>query len=280
MSDDQANNITRVGCVSYLNTLPLIDGLDRLANLSLSYSVPSALLGRLLAGEIDLGLISTIDYQLARKPLRLVGAGMIGCDGPTLTVRVYSAVPADQITTVHVDRESHTSVALMRIILREMHGRDVDIIEFDARQRRTEGRGDPQPETMLLIGDKVVTDSPPTGRYSHQLDLGEAWHALTGLPFVYAVWMCRDDLDEKQARQIATAAAVLDRQRRHNVERIDQLLARSAVPRGWPIDLARAYLTDMLRFAVGQRERQAIEVFFDKANQAGLTPRRRPTTWL
>ena len=56
----------------------------------------------------------------------------------------------------------------------------------------------------LLIGDKVVTDAPPTDRYPHQMDLGEAWKDLTGLPFVYAMWMCRGPRTGDQARSKGT----------------------------------------------------------------------------
>ncbi|HEB60635.1 MAG TPA: hypothetical protein ENJ06_02320, partial [Phycisphaeraceae bacterium] len=242
MSNDCERKPLRLGCVSYVNTLPLIDGLDDLADFQMRRSIPSALIDLMAAGDIDLGLISTIDYQRSEIPLQLLTAGMIGCDGPTLTVRIYSAVPVSEITNVHVDRDSHTSIALMQIILQEMHGIQPAITPYDTRERIAENKVIEWPETMLMIGDKVVTDSPPAVRYPHQLDLGEAWHAMTDLPFVYALWMCRADLSEEMRQRIRTASAVLDRQRRHNLERLEQFISRIAVPRGWPRDLARTYL--------------------------------------
>ena len=279
MSNDCERKPLRLGCVSYVNTLPLIDGLDDLADFQMRRSIPSALIDLMAAGDIDLGLISTIDYQRSEIPLQLLTAGMIGCDGPTLTVRIYSAVPVSEITNVHVDRDSHTSIALMQIILQEMHGIQPAITPYDTRERIAENKVIEWPETMLMIGDKVVTDSPPAVRYPHQLDLGEAWHAMTDLPFVYALWMCRADLSGEMRQRIRTASAVLDRQRRHNLERLEQFISRIAVPRGWPRDLARTYLTQMLRFAVGPREKKAIGLFFDLSRKHGLIPRHRPVEW-
>src|SRR5262249_20813210 len=142
----------------------------------------------------DMGLVSLIDYARSPEPLILIPAGMIGCDGPTLTVRLFSAVEPRRIRQVHADTESHTSVALAKLVLAQQYGRgDVELVNFDARSLRAGDDDKNWPETLLLIGDKVVTDAPPAERYPHQVDLGEAWKALTGLPFVYAVWMCRAD---------------------------------------------------------------------------------------
>jgi chorismate dehydratase len=271
---------TRIGCVSYVNTLPLIHGLDKLAGFELIPAVPAALLDQLVRGETDIALVPIVDFQRSSKPLQLIPAGMIGCDGPTYTVRLYSSCPPAEITTVHADIDSHTSVILMQILLREMHNVTPRIVPFNARERTAEGKVIEWPDAVLMIGDKVVTDSPPSVRYPYQLDLGEAWRVMTDLPFVYAMWMCRDQLTDDQARRIGAAAATLDRQRRHNLQRIDQFIALAASPRGWPTDLARRYFTEMLRYAVGPREREAVDVFFDKAHQLGLLPRRRETTWL
>ncbi|MFG0252187.1 MAG: MqnA/MqnD/SBP family protein, partial [Phycisphaerales bacterium JB038] len=69
-----AGNPVRVGCVSFVNTLPLIDGLERLADFELVPTVPAELIGLLEAGRIDLGLISIIDYQRSKDPLALIPA--------------------------------------------------------------------------------------------------------------------------------------------------------------------------------------------------------------
>jgi chorismate dehydratase len=262
----------RLGIVSFLNTLPLVDGLERCADLELRRSVPSLLLGQLLRGEVDAALCSSIDYQRSGEPLAALPCGLLGCTGRTLTVRLYSAVPIERVACVHCDTDSHTSVVLMQVLLREMHGLRPELVDFDAREHVAGNRPLDWPETMLLIGDKVVTDSPPAVRYPHQLDLGEAWAARTGLPFVFALWMARRSADPAA---LAAVSAVLDRQRRHNRERLDLVVRRKAPGRGWPTDLAGTYLKEMLDFEVTADRVRGLDLFFDKAFDLGLIERRR-----
>ena len=263
----------RLGVVSFLNTLPLIDGLERLADVELRCTVPSLLLEKLMTDEVDVALCSSIDYQRSPTPLVIVPAGLLGCDGATLTVRLYSSVEIPSISRVYCDTDSHTSIALMQILLEELHGIEPQLVDYDAREQVAENRLVDRPETMLLIGDKVVTDSPPASRYPHQVDLGAAWRALTGLPFVFGLWLAKRDADRSR---IATAAAILDRQRRHNRERLDLIIHRQAHQRRWPVDLAGGYLKEKLAFELTASRRAGLELFFDMAYEHGLIEQRRP----
>lgn len=263
----------RLGCVSFVNTLPLIDGLEELPEIDLRFSVPSLLLEQLRRDDVDVALSSSIDYQRSPEPLTILPAGLLGCNGPTLTVRLYSTVPIERITRVYCDTDSHTSIALMRILLREMYELEPELIEYDAREHVANNRPIDWPETVLLIGDKVVTDSPPAVRYPHQFDLGGAWKSHTGLPFVFALWMAKQSFD---AERIALAEAILDRQRRHNIERIDRIITQRAVQRNWPADLAGEYLKQRLTFDFTPEHIKAIETFFAKADEHGLIDEQRP----
>lgn len=272
----------RVGIVKYLNTTPLVDGLEKLPQLALVPAAPSRLAGMLRSGEVDLALVSVIDAAGAggagAADLSMLSCGMIGCDGPTLTVRVFSAVPPERVTTLAADTDSHTSIALAQVILKRAYGRSVKVVAFDARERVARGGERPNqhewPETLLMIGDKVVTDSPPAVRYPYQLDLGEEWKKLTGLPFVYAIWMCRstDVENPAQRERLSVATALLDRQLRHNLTRMDRIILEKASVFRWPPDLARKYLGELLRYRVGEREREAARRFFAECVSADLIP--------
>ncbi|HVZ94997.1 MAG TPA: menaquinone biosynthesis protein [Phycisphaerales bacterium] len=268
--------------MSFLNTLPLIEGLGKLEDARLTLTAPSRLIDLLLGDEIDIGLVSIIDAQRAPTgtPLAIVPCGMIGCDGPTMTVRLFSRRPPNEIGELHADVDSHTSVALARIILEKSFGAKPRLVDFDAESFLAGDRS-PSPEewpgAMLMIGDKVVTHSPPVTLYPHQLDLGEEWKKLTGLPFVYAAWMCRAGIAGSEL--VRTAAALLDRQRRHNATRLDWIVEARAPVRGWPAGLARTYLRDLLRFEVTPRHVEAVERFFDLAHECGVIAERRPTLW-
>lgn len=263
----------RLGVVSFINTLPLIDGLEHLRDVELRHSVPSLLLDQLQAGEVDVALCSSIDYQRSSRPLAVLPVGMLGCDGPTLTVRLYSSTPIAELCRVYCDTDSHTSIALLRILLTEQYGLSPELVDYNAREHVAANKPLDWPEAMLLIGDKVVTDSPPAVRYPHQLDLGAAWVEYTGLPFVFAVWLADAATDETLLR---TAAAVLDRQRRHNLERIDWMVQHRAVPRRWPADLASDYLKSHIAYELTGARRAGLELFFTKAHQHGLIQHARP----
>ena len=288
----------RIGCVQYLNTLPLIEGLRAWNDCAVETAVPSRLIGMLLDGRVDVALASVIDCAKTAgggaARVTLLPAGMIGCDGPTLTVRLFSQVPIDRIERVCVDTDSHTSAALVQVIMQRMFARRVRVVDFDARERMVvtsemtresasggpppdplpPGGGGEWPEAVLLIGDKVVTDAPPASMYPHQLDLGEAWKKLTGLPFVYAVWMCR--AGEENTPLVQTAAAMLDRQRRHNHTRLDWVVASRASEKHWPEDLAAKYVGAYLKYDVGEAEREAVAKFLRWSAELGLCEKAEP----
>ncbi|MDP1663043.1 MAG: MqnA/MqnD/SBP family protein [Phycisphaerales bacterium] len=284
----------RIGSVKYLNTLPLVEGLAANRDLEVISAVPAKLGAMLAEGAVDVALASIVDFATSPVPLCMLPVGGIGCDGPTLTVRMFSQVPLERVETLHADTDSHTSVLLARVLLARCFGRDVRVVDFDARERVSvgessasakpphparkaeppspaePGEGGEWPRTLLLIGDKVVTDSPPAVRYPHQLDLGEQWKAWTGLPFLYAVWMCRAaDVDELRIR---TTAALLDRQRLRNVQRTSWLIDRAVDDRRWPRDLAVRYVTDYLRYEVGPRQREAVARFLTECAALNLLP--------
>lgn len=257
----------RIGCVKYLNTLPLVEGLGANAGLRLRGAAPAELGGMLGRGEIDVGLVSLVDYASSAVPLALMSCGGIGCDGATLTVRVFSRVPAGQIRELHADIESHTSVVLAQVVLARAFGNRVKVVGFDAC-----AHGGEWPEAVLLIGDKVVSDAPPGEVYGYELDLGEQWKALTGLPFVYAAWMCRGE--DAGAEWVREVGRLLERQRLRNTMRTGWLIDKAVQEHRWPRELAVRYVTEYLRYEIGAGQREGIARFFAEGVALGLLPGR------
>lgn len=254
----------RVGCVSYLNAKPLIAGLDDEPGVEVRTDVPARLLADLESGEVDIALCPVFDFFSSRHELAFVPVGAIGCQGPTLTVRLYSQVPIEQITTLHADTDSHTSVALAQVLLAKLFAARPRIVEYDARERTAEGRLAESPQAMLLIGDKVVTGSPLAVQYPHQMDLGEGWHELTGLPFVFAMWLTRTD------RDLGSLPARLSARLEANLPQRLLIAERYASRHGWPSDLAEHYLIDVLRYRVGEYELEAVSRFGQLVSELGL----------
>jgi chorismate dehydratase len=260
----------RLGVVRYLNTRPLLAGLESLQDLRLRPEVPADLVGALERGEVDAALCSSIDYQRSSRDLVLLPVGLLGCDGPTLTVQVFSRRPLDRIETLHADLDSHTSRALVQVVLAERFG--IRPVMLDA----TLPAGDLSVEAILQIGDKVVLDAPSLADYPHRLDLGEAWKEATGLPFTFACWMAPRPQDDHARSRLATLAAVLDHQRRRNAARLAWLARSEAGPRGWPADEAERYLCRLLRFEWNAAQRAGLELFWQKAAAMGLIGSVRP----
>jgi chorismate dehydratase len=251
--------VIRVAAVSFLNARPLIWGLDRDPRIELKLDVPSRLIDHLRSGDSDVALLPTIDYQRL-DGVSVVPAGGIGSDGHTLTVRIFARQPIETIRTLACDTDSHTSVALARIVLAERHGVRPELIELRQRQDRPD-------EARLLIGDKVIAEAPQG--FSYQYDLGDEWKQMTGLPFVFAVWTARGGVELGDLPQRLAAA------RREGLANVAAIVAADAAPKGWPADLARQYLTVNLRFEIGAEQLEAIRRFHVLAAAHGIIPRAR-----
>ncbi len=252
-----------VGCVSYLNAKPLIDGFSAaLPGHDLVLDVPSGQIELLRTGLVDLALCPVIDYYRSPEPLVAVPVGGIGCHGPTLTVRLYSPVPFHAIRRVSLDADSHTSVCLMAVVLDAL---------FAVRPEVTVGLPNNPVDTdappgvaRLLIGDKVVTRAPSADDYPHQLDLGAAWYEMTGRPFVFATWLARADT------ALGDLPAALAGLREANLARTRAIATTHAADHGWPAELAADYLDRVLRYTVGPEELEAVACFAQHAATLGL----------
>ncbi len=254
-----------IACVEYINTLPLIQGLDQIKTIALKPTTPAQIADLVLKGQADIGLVSLVDIARHHNQLTPLPVGMIGSMGPTLTVRLFSSTPLDQITQIACDQESHTSVILCQLLLKKMYGITPQITPLNASDL---GKGTPWPQTLLLIGDKVVTNAPSESCYTHQLDLGQAWTSNTDLPFVYAMWACRSDrLDDPT---IQNACTVLDHQRRHNATRRSWIASTHAQAHNWPVNLAQQYLCQLLRYDANDLARAGAQRFITEASELGL----------
>jgi chorismate dehydratase len=254
----------RVSAVSFLNARPLVHYLDRHPDLfAVEFDLPSTCAARLHAGAVDLGLIPAIEYL--HGDYRLVPGMAIGSDGPILSVAVFTRKPIARVQRLALDTSSRTSAVLTRILC----AKHWDIAP-------TLVAAAPDLETMLedadaalVIGDPALAIDPrPAG--VEKIDLGAAWRALTGLPFVYAAWAGRPGTLD--ASHLAALAASRDA----------GLAARGALAtEAGAGDAARAavltaYLRDNLSYTFGDREQAGLERFFELALEVGYTARPRP----
>ncbi|MCA9245054.1 MAG: menaquinone biosynthesis protein [Phycisphaerales bacterium] len=259
-----------LGAVSFLNARPLIHELDRTPGIRLSTDVPSRLADRLADGAFDVALIPIIDVIRSGGRYAVVSDACIGCEAETMTVRVFSQRPPHTLTRLHVDGDSHTSVALARVIWRELFDRDLEIVPF------ADGARPESVESVLLIGDKVV--NPARGSFAYEVDLGGAWREHTGLPFVFAVWAGAPrsgDADFSPAETQLLFEA-LGSARDRGVAIADRIATEQGPALGWTPPLATRYLTRCLRFTLDARMIEGVERFAELTGEAGASA---PIRW-
>ncbi|MHC5110966.1 MAG: menaquinone biosynthetic enzyme MqnA/MqnD family protein [Planctomycetota bacterium] len=255
---DGAEEHWRLGVVSYLNSRPLIAGLDQLANFELAFDVPARLPALLDHGQVDAALVPVVDLVRPGRDWQIVSDACIGCDGETLTVRVFSRVPAEQVRRLHVDGDSHTSVMLARILWREQYGVELEILPYCGKDSHAEC------EAILLIGDKVVNHGLID--FEIETDLGSAWKSLTSLPFVFAVWAMPNGTNSE------TLAAHLSRARDAGVATAGLIAQDYGPGLGFPVRVAVRYLTARLKFYLGAQQREGMERFLALAKQYDMVP--------
>lgn len=262
----------RLGVVSFLNARPLIEGLRDRADVRITFDVPSRLSQRLAAGEFDAALIPIVDVLASQPPLRVVSDACIGCDGETMTVRVFSQVPPDRIERMHADTDSHTSVMLARVIWHELFGRELRIIPLpkdiscDAL------------DTILLIGDKVI--NPGRGSFAYEIDLGGAWRQHTGLPFIFAVWAMRCETTcDSAVPSSLDIAQLLSAARDRGAARCAEIARTDGPALGWPVELAERYLCRRLLFRCNDAAMNGAERFIDACHRLHLLPHEAAIPW-
>lgn len=248
----------RVGAVNYLNTKPLVEGLTGFApEIDLSFDLPSRLADRMALGELDVGLIPTIEYLRAGDYGYVPGIA-IGSAGPVLSVTLFSRVPWPQIRTVALDVGSRTSAALTEILLRERHGirPQVEPLPLDVPA------DDLTTDAVLLIGDRAMKACLPGFEFAY--DLGEEWTNWTGLPMVFALWAVRPGVE------LGATEAAFHRAKAYGLSRAGAIAAREAPVLGVSAAYCRRYFQNIIRYDLGPRELTGLRRFAELADKVGL----------
>jgi chorismate dehydratase len=223
-----------LGAVSYLNTKPLVYGLEKFApNLTVEYDLPSRLATGLAQGRFDVALIPSIEY-FADPSYSIISDACIACRGPVLSVKLFSRVPMDRIRTLSLDEGSRTSATLVRILLRERFG----IQPLTEQLPIGADAADADTDAVLLIGDRAI--QPPKFDFVEHWDLGEQWCGWAELPFVFAMWVARSN---DIPHHVKTA---LENARDQGVTNLESIARREATQVGLSFNTCLSYLRDNL----------------------------------
>ena len=257
-----------IGSVPFLNAVPLTWALPHLGFYgTLVYGTPTPLAAWLQQGRIAVGLIPIADYLRGIGEVILGGLG-IAADGAVRSVAVFSRMPISEVHNIAVDLGSRSSVLLLQVLWAKRFGVLPSLSPMAPDLEQMLLRAD----AALLIGDTALQASLNSSLLVW--DLGAAWKELTGLPFVFAAWVTRDEQTARQAAFWLVAARAEGRRP------LPTIVAEESERRRLPPDLVQRYLTEHIRHDLTERHHQAVDLFAQMAHELGLLPSVRPVRWL
>jgi len=265
----------RVGHIQFLNCLPLYWGLvhsGALLDLDLFKDTPDRLNEALVAGGLDIGPISLVEYLRHADELVLLPDLAVGSDGPVLSVVLSSQVSIEAIRSVALGSTSRTSVLLARMMLEDRFGVRPDYVTMP-----------PDVPMMLREADAAVTigDVALRAYYEHEqggpdhqpavLDLGAAWREWTGLPMVFAVWAARLDFAQAHPGLVKEVHGAFRASLDLALREVETVAAQAS---RWevfdPASLVRYFTT--LDFRLGPRQLEGLTEFARRAAARGAIP--------
>jgi len=255
----------RIGAVSYLNTKPLVEGLDRTLVLGgstpveLSFDLPSRLADQLAAAELDVALIPAIEF-FRGADYTILSDACIASLGPVWSVRVLFRVPPAEVRTLALDEGSRTSAALTQILLSEKFGISPRTVPLPIDADWHEADAD----AILIIGDRAM--KPIDGDWVANWDIGQEWRRWSGYPCVFAMWVARRGFEPHGLPE------VLSQVRDYGLSIAEKIAAREASAYGLSYEMCVRYFREFLHFHLGAEQRRGLESFYEAAVHLGLAP--------
>ena len=263
----------RVGAVSFLNTKPLIYPLlneEIETDIALRIDVPSRIATLLNNRELDVGLIPIVEYLRANPsdpPYCILPDISIASHGHVRSIQLFSRVPVQEIRRIALDTNSRSSVALLKILLAEKYNISPAFTTCEPTvcpRTALQNRQDPPFEAVLLIGDAALRHLDST---TYSIDLGEAWYQLTGLPFVYACWVARRDIELRDLPQVLLESKI------RGILQIPEIVQVEARQLGLSEALCLDYLQHRIKYDLDESAIEGLERFYKYAVKMISPPR-------
>ncbi len=266
------NDTVRLGRIAYVNCAPVYGAIDRgivPVAAELVTGTPAELNDLLVAGELDVSVISAVEYARHAKDLVLLPDLAVSCDGPVRSVALFSKRPVGQLDgrTVLVSASSRTSVALLELLCSDVWKITPKFAEARAEAQDLDALAALPHEAVLVIGDAALALAA-RGTYPHRYDVGEEWKRWTGLPFVFAVWAARRTADPGAVRR---GHRSLLASRAWGLAHLDELAAHAARATGVPLAACREYLGG-LDYAFTYKHLAGLTDFFRRLAAQGIVP--------
>lgn len=238
----------RAGIVNYLNTKPLLYGLEKSPfneRVQLVADYPSRIADMLLKNEIDLGLVPVAIIPHLPS-YHFAGDYCIGTEGEIASVALFSEVPMEQVERIYLDYQSRTSVALLKYLVKEYWGIRPQFVQAAGEDYRNEIKGN---TAGLVIGDRAFEQRKIS---TFIYDLGSEWKKITGLPFVFAAWISTQKLPDDFIKAFNEANAL-------GLQHIDEIVAAN------PFELydLKKYYSLHLSYRLDDNKRRGMEKFLE-----------------
>ncbi len=254
--------MTRIGMVNYINTAPIYEIWKEQVHEQAWHIIeapPSRLNRMLAAAELDLGFVSSCEYAVRPDRYRILADLSISATGPVGSVFLFSQVEPAQLAgqRVLMTGQSDTSVCLLKLVLEEFVGVRPSYYRGEIFSQVQKDR---HPIAVLAIGDEALR-LRFENRYPVRLDLAEAWHNQTGLPFVFAVCAVREEYLCNHSEDVRKIHQALLTCRARGLARLPEICER--VARRIPMDCAAcsSYLHAM-EYDLQYSKQEALTKFF------------------
>ena len=248
----------RISVVSYLNAKPYLVALSHLPKdlFHIEEDVPAQCAQKLIAGDVDLGLIPAAVIPTLNHP-HLIPEFGIAANGKVDSVLLLSKIPISKVQAVVLDTESRTSVQLARILAHEYWKiQPTWLNESEAGKPIDSG----EHATVVVIGDRALELA---SKYEFAYDLAEVWKDHTGLPFVFAAWVSARAIPDAI---VETLTKVFEEASMPDESLLDVLQA------GHPHVNVREYLTKRINYRLGEAEHKGLRCFLEKLGSAKSIP--------
>ena len=254
----------KIGAVSYLNTKPLVAGLDELADeFELIFDLPSHLAERLHAGDLDVALIPSI--EAVSHQYKIISDACIACRGEVWSVKLMCRDNTMRIETLALDEGSRTSSALAQIILAQKFDVHPSLQQLDIKADWRDCSAD----AVLIIGDRAMKARDAS--YPVEFDLGQLWYDWTGLSFVFAVWAARES-DRCSSADLDRISKILSTARDQGLAHVETIAREQAPQFGLTYQECHTYLNQHLHFTLGEPEKTGLEMYCRYASRMMLLP--------
>ncbi len=252
----------RIGAVSYLNTKPLIFGLEEALGERdrLSLALPSRLATELASGDIDIGLIPVFEY-FQHPEYKIVSDAVIACRGPVWSVRVFFRCEPCQVKTLALDEGSRTSAALSKVLFHQRFGYVPNTIPLKMTDEPMSALAD----AVLVIGDRAMHPESFRPAFRSDWDLGQAWFEETGLPFVFAMWVARNSSFAQEEWKLT-----LEHTRDLGLSHVRDIACSAAKKYQLTVEQCEDYLTHYIRFFLRADELAGLQEFRRRCDALSL----------